>query len=77
MPDFKLEDCISSNAEIEGKHSPPAFQIRKTEDAVTVLQDYKTVFEVRKFPVISQAMNIDKDLRIKLHINGIPVPLLK
>ena len=33
--DFKLEDCMSSNAEIEGKHCPPAFQIRKTEDSVT------------------------------------------
>ena len=35
LPDFKLEDCISSNAEIEEKHCPPAFQIRKTEDSVT------------------------------------------
>ena len=35
LPDFKLEDCISSNTEIEGKHCPPAFQIRKTEDSVT------------------------------------------
>ena len=35
LPDFKLEDCISSNAEIEGKHCPPAFQIRKTEYSVT------------------------------------------
>ena len=42
-----------------------------------VLQNYKTVFDVRKFPVISQAINIDKDLRAKLQINGIPVPLLK
>ena len=25
----------SSNAEIEGKHCPPAFQIRKTKDSVT------------------------------------------
>ena len=72
MPDFKHEDCISSNVEIEGKHCPLAFQIRKTEDSVTF---YKTVFEVRKFPVISQAINIDKDLRVKLQINGIPVPL--
>ena len=74
LPDFKLEDYISSNAEIEGKHCPPACQIRKTEDSVTF---YKTVFEVRKFPVISQAINIDKELRVKLQINGIPVPLLK
>ena len=35
------------------------------------------MFDVRKFPVISQAINIDKDLRLKLQINGIPVPLLK
>ena len=42
-----------------------------------ILQDYKTVFEVRKSPVISQAINNDKDLRVKLQINGIPVPLLK
>ena len=40
------------------------------------LQDYKSVFYVRKFPVISQAINIDKDMRVKLQINGIPVPLL-
>ena len=39
----------------------------------TRLQD----FDVRKFPVISQAINIDKDLRVKFRINGIPVPLLK
>ena len=78
LPDFKIEDCISPNAEIEGKHCPLAFQIRKTEYSVAnVLQDHKTVFEVRKFPVISQAINIGKDLRVKLQINGIPVPLLK
>ena len=78
MPDFKLEDCISSNSEIEGKHCPPAFQIRKTEDSVTFYKkDYKTVFDVRKFPVISQVINIDKDLRAKLQIIGIPLPLLK
>ena len=35
LPDFKLEVCISPNTEIEGKHCPPAFQIRKTEDSVT------------------------------------------
>ena len=34
LPDFKLEDCISPNAEIEGKHCPPACQIRKTEYSV-------------------------------------------
>ena len=33
--DFKLEDCMSSNAEIEGKHCPPAFQVRKTEYSVS------------------------------------------
>ena len=35
LPDLKLEDCISSNAKIEGKHCPPDCQIRKTEDSVT------------------------------------------
>ena len=28
-------NCISSNAEIEGKHCPPAFQIRNIEDSIT------------------------------------------
>ena len=77
MPDFKLEDCISSNAKIEGKHCPPAFQIRKTKDSVTFYKSFKTVFDVRKFPIISQEINIDRDLRVKLQINRIPVPLLK
>ena len=67
-----LKTFISSNAEIEGKHCPPAFQRFSN-----ILQDYKTVFEVRKFPFISQATNIDKDLRVKLQINGILVPLLE
>ena len=35
------------------------------------------MFEVRKFPIISQAININKDLNVKLQIKGIPVPLLK
>ena len=29
LPDFKLEDCISSNVEIEGKHCPPPFKFVK------------------------------------------------
>ena len=35
------------------------------------------MFDVKKFPVISQVINIDKDLRAKLQINGIPLSLLK
>ena len=35
------------------------------------------MFDVRKFPVISQVINIDKDLRANLQINGIPLSLLK
>ena len=35
------------------------------------------MFDGRKFPVISQVINIDKDLRAKLQIIGIPLPLLK
>ena len=34
------------------------------------------MFDDKKSPVISQAINIDKDLRIKLQIIGIPLPLL-
>ena len=63
---LNLEDCMSSNAEIEGKHCTRAFQSRRFS---IVKQDYKTVFDVRNIPVISQAINIDKDLCIKLQID--------
>ena len=43
----------------------------------TARERQRTVFDVRKFPVISQVINIDKDLRLKLQINGIPFPILK
>ena len=33
---------------------------------------YKNASDVKNFPVISQAINMDKDLHVKLQINGIP-----
>ena len=72
LPDFKLEKCISSNAEIEGKHYPPAFQIRKTENSVTFYKITRLCLKSENFQLFLKLST----LLVKLQINDIPVPLL-
>ena len=74
LSDFQREDSIQTFADIRRKHCPPGFQVRKTENAITL---YKRVFDDRNFPIISQTMNIDKDLHANLQGNCIAVPLYK
>lgn len=70
--DFQREDQILNLDDLKEKHCPPGFQISISEDTVTF---YKTTFDINKFPVISQAIQINKELKVKLSSNGIPAPL--
>ena len=72
FPEFQREEQIFNLDDIKEKHCPPGFQISISQDKVPV---YKSTFDINKFPVISQAIQINKELKVKLSSNGIPAPL--
>ena len=74
LPEFHREDRISTFEDIGAKHCLSGFQVRKTENSIIF---YKTEIDEKNFPTVSQAINIDINLHVKLQINGIPVPLPK
>ena len=74
LPEFHREDRFSTFEDIGVKHCLSGFQVRKTENSITF---YKTEFDEKNFPAVSQAINIDINLHVKLQINGTPVPLPK
>ena len=74
LSDFLSNDRIASFTDIGLKHCPLGFEISISEDSITF---YKTTFDDRNLPTISQVINIDRDMHVKLQVNGILVPLPK
>ena len=69
---FQREDQILNLYDLKEKHCPPRFQISISQYTVTC---YKTTFDINNFLVISQAIHINKELKVKLSSNGITAPL--
>ena len=71
LPDFQREDQIFNLDDLKEKLCPLGFQISISQGTVTF---YKTAFDIYKFPVILQAIQINKELKVNLSSNGIPGP---
>ena len=71
-PDFQRDDLIHNIGDLKEQNCPHGFQININEDSVCF---YKINFDNKNYPIMSQTIHVNKELKVKLACNGIPAPL--
>ena len=73
LNDFRRENRIECLEDLKDRHAPPDFTLLRNAKNESVVF-HKMEFD-GDFPKITMAISIDKELHVKLQLNGSPVPL--